>query len=93
VRQKRVAERASRVLTYSPGGTVASLTTGAVGTSLVSWTARMTVTLAPLAKLSVTGTGWDGNSSVVRPVSVTPGPPEPIPICTDCRPASSMGVF
>ncbi|WP_408653669.1 hypothetical protein [Jatrophihabitans sp.] len=30
---------------------------------------------------------------MVRPVSVTLGPPVPIPICTDWRPASSMGFW
>jgi hypothetical protein len=53
----------------------------------------MTVTLAPLAKLRVTGTGCEGNRSAVKPVSVTLAPPVPIPNCVDWRPPSSMGVF
>ena len=93
MRQKRRAERAALAGSYSPPCSAASLTVGAVGTSLVSWTAMVTVTLAPLAKVKVTGTAWAGNRSVLRPVSVTLGSPLPIPICTDWRPPSWIGVF
>jgi hypothetical protein len=91
--QKRLAGRTAVLGPQPPPSSVAWLTVGAVGTSLVSWTATMTVALAPLAKVRVTGTGCEGNRSAVKPVSVTLGPPLPIPICTDWRPASSMGVF
>jgi hypothetical protein len=37
-------------------GSVASLTTGALGTELASLTASVSVTVAPLPKLRVTGT-------------------------------------
>jgi len=65
---------------------------GAVVASLVSWTATVKVTLAPLEKVRVTGTDWDGNRSVVKPVRVTDGPSSPIPICTEPRLGSWIGV-
>lgn len=66
---------------------------GAGGASLESWTARVTVTLAPLWKLKVTGTGCAGYNSWLSPTKVTVGPPLPIPICTDWRPGSSIGAL
>ena len=64
MRQKAGAERAGAkvVRSYSPAGWVATLTTGALGASVDSWTASTTVMLVPLAKVRVTGTDWAGNS-------------------------------
>jgi hypothetical protein len=68
-------------------------TVGAAGALVVSWTGTCRVRLAPLAKVNVTWTFWDGKSWLVRPTKVIEAPDAEAPTGTEWLAGTGIGVL